>query len=368
MYKHWNNRIARLLFVAGIAAVCFFIIKYMFFLPFPLAAAALVAMCINPAVTLLEKKLYLPRSLAAALILISVFLFFSGAIILLIAELVQGTAYLADMLPEHFEVFTAFLKSFLDQTVFPYYDKLISFFNTLDTQQQTAITENMQQFITNISASGTLLLKNILLKLSAFLSKLPASLTIMAFIIIAAFLITNDWEHLKRFCSRLIPPGLASESRNIAVHLKKAFAGFFKAQAILISITACIIFIGLTVIKADHALTIALLAAGVDLLPYAGTGIIFIPWIIYVFLAGNYGLTISLAIIYIIITVSRQVMEPKILSVHVGIHPLAALIALFAGLKLWGAFGLVAAPLLLIVVHVLYQTGVFRQIVLFIKG
>src|SRR5699024_11493170 len=65
--------------------------------------------------------------------------------------------------------------------------------------------------------------------------------------------------------------------------LKKALSGFFKAQLILITITAGSIYIGLLIVGIDHALTIALLAAGVDLLPYIGTGIIFIPWIIYLF-------------------------------------------------------------------------------------
>src|SRR5699024_4842132 len=124
-------------------------------------------------------------------ILVSFLLIF-GVIILLIAELIQGTAYLADKIPAHLQTFTAYFETFLNETVFPYYRQLTSLFHTLEPSQQSAVIDNMQEFISQFSASGTSILKTVLLKISAVLSKLPQSLTILMFIILATFLLTND--------------------------------------------------------------------------------------------------------------------------------------------------------------------------------
>src|SRR5699024_4769605 len=163
------------------------------------------------------------------------------------------------------------------------------------------------------------------------------------------------FDTLKQSLQKLVPSKMNATGKNLLTQLKKALSGFFKAQLILITITAGSIYIGLLIVGIDHALTIALLAAGVDLLPYIGTGII------YLFFTGNYALTISLAFIYMFITIIRQLLEPKILSVNVGLHPLAALIALFIGLQLWGVIGLIIAPILLVILNVFYQTGIVKQ-------
>lgn len=368
MYKHLIHKMLRLFLVLGAMLCIYFIVKYTFLFLFPFLVAILLSMLINPTVTLLEKRLRFPRSLATALIIIIAFVLIFGTVILLIAELIQGTTYLAENIPAHFRTFTKFLEAFLNDTILPYYHKLTSLFHTLDPSQQTTINNNIQHFVTQISSSGTIILKNILLKIPAFLSVLPNSITIFMFVVLATFLITNDWYALKQSVRKIVPSTINAPSKNILAHLKKALIGFFKAQLTLISITAGSIYIGLLIVQVDHALTIALLAAGVDLLPYIGTGVIFIPWIVYLFMTENYTLTISLAIIYMFITIMRQILEPKILSINVGLHPLAALIALFIGIQLWGVIGLIVAPILLVVLNVLYQTGVVKQLWLFIKG
>ena len=99
--------------------------------------------------------------------------------------------------------------------------------------------------------------------------------------------------------------------------------GFVKAQATLISITTIIILIGLLILRVDYAITIALIAGRSDIIPYLGTGSIFVPWIIFEVIQGETGLAIGLGILYIVVLVQRQVMEPKILSSNIGLDPLA---------------------------------------------
>src|SRR5690625_6811556 len=82
-------------------------------------------------------------------------------------------------------------------------------------------------------------------------------------------------------------------------------------------ISSCIILLGLFILKIEHALTIALLIGFVDVLPLIGTGLVFIPWIGYLFITNDYFLTIGLSLIYMVVVISRQFIEPKILSAHI---------------------------------------------------
>lgn len=73
-------------------------------------------------------------------------------------------------------------------------------------------------------------------------------------------------------------------------------AGFIKAQAVLILFTMIIVFIGLFLLGIEHAATIAFFIGLVDLLPYLGAGSVFVPWIMYLAIAGQLPQTIGLGV------------------------------------------------------------------------
>jgi sporulation integral membrane protein YtvI len=118
----------------------------------------------------------------------------------------------------------------------------------------------------------------------------------------------------------------------------------------------------------DYAITIALVTGIVDVIPYLGTGAVFVPWIIFEAVAGDMSRAIGLGVLYIVVLVQRQVMEPKILSSNIGLDPLATLISLFVGFKLLGFLGLIAGPVALVIINTLYRANVFLDLWLFIKG
>jgi sporulation integral membrane protein YtvI len=118
----------------------------------------------------------------------------------------------------------------------------------------------------------------------------------------------------------------------------------------------------------NYSITIALICGLVDIIPYLGTGTIFIPWIIFEFIAGNTSLAIGLSVLYIIVVVQRQLIEPKVLSSSIGLDPLATLIALFIGFKLIGFLGLIAGPVVLVIFNTLQRANVFKAIWTFIIG
>src|SRR5690606_4485163 len=117
-----------------------------------------------------------------------------------------------------------------------------------------------------------------------------------------------------------------------------------------------------------YAITIGLLTGLVELLPYLGTGTVFVPWIIYLFFKGNFDLVIGLSILYGLIVIFRHIIEPKGFADSVGLDPLLTLVALFVGLRLFGFLGLIIGPVSLVVINALIRAGVFMDIWKYIKG
>ncbi|MFZ3576319.1 sporulation integral membrane protein YtvI [Virgibacillus sp. DJP39] len=368
MYLNYIDRLLRLLFISLLCVAGYFLVKYSVVYLYPFIIAVLCAFILNPAVSVLERKLKFPRFLST-LIILSVFLLVSGfTIAIIFNELIQGSTFLANQLPTHFNGFVVILEEFLNSTILPLYDKIATFFHSLNPAQQQAISSNLEKITNQITASGTVLIKGFLLSIPETLTILPSSLTILTVTLFATFMITKDWHELNSMIVNTIPFFRKSIVGKFLNHVKTSIMGFFKAQILIILVTALLIYTGLVILEIEYALTIALLAAFLDLLPYIGTGVIFIPWIFYVFVTGNYSMTIQLAVLYIVITVVRQIVEPKLLSASIGLNPLATLVTMFVGLNLWGLMGLFLSPFLLIIWNSCYQTGIFKRLFLFIKG
>ncbi|MBQ9151486.1 MAG: AI-2E family transporter, partial [Clostridia bacterium] len=110
-------------------------------------------------------------------------------------------------------------------------------------------------------------------------------------------------------------------------------------------LTFCLSFIGLALLRVPYAFILALLLAVVDLLPLLGTGIILIPWALVCLLLGQVKLGIGLLVLYAVATLVRQILEPKLIGDGLGLHPLVSLLSMYAGLRLFGVWGMILAPL-----------------------
>jgi predicted PurR-regulated permease PerM len=107
----------------------------------------------------------------------------------------------------------------------------------------------------------------------------------------------------------------------------------------------------------QNVFLLALLIALLDILPIVGTGTVLIPWAVISLIVGDYAKGICLLIMYAIITVIRQFIEPKIVGDQVGLHPVATLIAMIVGTKLFGAIGLFGLPISLAIIKDLNDHG-----------
>lgn len=162
--------------------------------------------------------------------------------------------------------------------------------------------------------------------------------------------------------------------KRVIIHLKElinSLGSYLKAEIILIVIAFVQVFIGLYIFKwlglnIEYPFLAALGIGFIDALPILGSGTVMIPWAFISAINGDITLAISLLILYIIISIVRQFIEPKIVSKQIGIHPIFTLIAMYTGFKLIGILGLLVGPIALIILKNVYGSlidkGVMKTI------
>src|SRR5690606_1862302 len=319
----------RFLLVLSIIFLLCISLYFISMVTYPFIIAIAITIMINPAVNFLEFKWKFPRALAVLSTLFILIAIFAGIITLLIAEIVAGASYLATVVPHHVGTFILFLEDWFAGQVLPFYNKISNLFQSLDSGQQETIMDSIRSAGNKITETATVFLQSFFLKLPSLVSWIPNAATVLVFSVLATFFISKDQEKLIDLMKKIIPEKVKFSGNKVFVDLKKALFGFVKAQFTLISITLVIVLVGLLILRVKYAITIALIAGIFDVLPYLGTGTVFVPWIIYEIIIGNYGLALGLGILYTVVVVQRQLMEPKILSSSIGMNPLATLVALF---------------------------------------
>jgi sporulation integral membrane protein YtvI len=359
----------RILLVIGILYIGYKLIFFLTPLFYPFIIGLIIAYIINRFVDLLQHRLRWPRWLAVTTMLTLIILLVVGIATILVAQVVIEIGKLLEMLPIYIDQLSNYTKTFISRSLeSSLYDRFVNLYTSLEQSYQQKIQENIGKAMTKIAQTGTEITKTVLGGISGLLSSIPNLATVLVISVLSAFFISKDYHKIGNKIKNALPAELLLKGARVTGDLRQALFGFIKAQFTLISLTAVIVIIGLLILRVPYAVSIGLLTGLVDLMPYLGTGTVFVPWIAYEAFTGDFRLVIGLSILYAIVIVQRQIMEPKIVADNVGLDPLLTLIALFAGLKLFGFLGLIIGPVSLVVINALRNAGVFRDVWAFIKG
>jgi sporulation integral membrane protein YtvI len=144
----------------------------------------------------------------------------------------------------------------------------------------------------------------------------------------------------------------------------KGVGKLIKAYVTIMLITFTEVFLGLNLMKligvydGGYIAIISFVVCIVDIVPVLGTGTVVIPWAIYSLVTGNFGMGIGLVILYAVITVLRQAIEPKLVASQVGLPSIITIMAMFLGARLFGIFGVILLPFTVIVIKLMLDEGV----------
>lgn len=129
----------------------------------------------------------------------------------------------------------------------------------------------------------------------------------------------------------------------------KDIKNIIKVEIFLILITTLETIFGLMALNVENYIILGIICGILDLLPYVGTIIMFMPLILYKISIGDYIIAFGLTCLYILLFINRQIMETKFMSSKLKIHPIFTLLSLYIGLKAFGIIGMITAPLYIIV-------------------
>ena len=172
---------------------------------------------------------------------------------------------------------------------------------------------------------------------------------------------TKDYYKIKDFVKAQFSDTIIDRVVIMQRGMLEAIGGYLRTQVILMSMTFMICLAGLFIFRVDYALLLSVSIAIVDALPVFGSGAILWPWAIYNLLIGNFTLAVGLLCIYGVIFITRQIMEPKILSNQIGVYALVTVMAVYIGYKSMGIFGMIIGPVVVVTVQMLQNVGALPQ-------
>jgi len=178
--------------------------------------------------------------------------------------------------------------------------------------------------------------------------------------VISTFFIASDFESLSQFVYRQFSGKGNDLLMRIKHYLVDTLSVVIRSYAIIMTVTFVELSIGLSIINVPNAILIALIIAMFDIMPIFGTGGVMIPWTIISFIQGDNKLGIGLLIVYVFVTVVRNIIEPKIVGSQLGLHPVVTLMSMFIGVNLFGFLGLFGLPITLSLLKHLNDTSAVK--------
>lgn len=178
-------------------------------------------------------------------------------------------------------------------------------------------------------------------------ASIPHVLLSMVLTVMGTYYMTADRSRIAAFFQRTFPVALLRRSRLVRAELLRALAGQLRSQLTVSVVVMFFLMLALGVSGVRYGAVIGMLIGVADALPVLGAGVFLIPWSIVSFLIGQGSMGITLACLYAGTIIIRQILEPRLVGRHLGLYPLATMIAMYAGYRALGFLGLLGGPILL---------------------
>lgn len=388
--------IINVIYLAMIIAIGFLVIRYAMGVCFPFLFAFLVALVLQRPKNFLVRKTFLKDG-AASVICVFLLLFVVLALVSLLGVRVFSRVqdfinYIALQLQNIetvieniqkwvlslIEKAPEFLRNTLHDSVSQLFTKINDYLASSSADTAAAATDaavaaadSTQSSASALSGllSGNFKLSWVTTPISSLLStakQIPSVLIAVVITLVASCFMTTEYPKVMAFIRLQFPEHRRNDIDRAKVLLKSSLGKMGKAYALIMLVTFIEMSVGLTVLRligvfqSNYIIMIAVVTAIIDIVPVLGTGTVLIPWAVYSFITGSFGLGIGLIVIYAAITVIRQVIEPKLVAGQLGLSPIVTIAALYFGLKIFGVLGMLITPILVIMLKLLNDEGIIH--------
>lgn len=364
-----------LVYYAFLIAAYYFFMKYALWLVAPFIIAFAVAMILQEPLRIISKKTRIKKSILAAIAVFLIIAIIVSAVVFVgykvFVEFKGLGQYLMEWVSDLPDVIRsaerwiitrlAFLPDSIEKSATDAISGVVD--NILLMSEEKAPAEQSEM---NLGSFDFSVITAPLGGLLSTAKQIPVILTAVLISIIACFFITCDYDGF----TGMIKKNVSEEHEKLLIRSKKLLGDilgkWLKSYATIIFITFCEVSIGLNILKligvydGGYIIAISIAVAVVDIFPVLGTGTVMVPWAIVNFFTGNIGLGIGLIIMYVVITVIRQILEPRLVALNVGIHPVLTLMGMYLGVQLFGVVGIFILPITFVLLKALNDEGIIH--------
>ncbi len=337
----------KVLLAIGLPLGAFLAVRYLLPLVLPTLLALLLARPLMGLTDRLRKRL--PGSLAAGLTLGGALLLLGGGLALLLWRLSQEASLMLRRLPELLEALPGAL----------------SRLGALLKQWAAYVPEQFRAYLTDLTEQMLSRGLSIPTKLydffSSFLSEtllgLPAAALFLTVVLLSAFFLCRDHARLSRSLRLQIPPRWLAGLSWLKARCEETLLRWVRVQGMLVLATFCILLAGFLLMGLPTAFFLALCISLLDALPIIGAGTALIPWAVLCLLTGRVPTALALLVLWGLCWLCRTLLEPRLLSARLGLHPLWTLLAVYIGFHLSGVWGMLLYPLFAILLRQVWLWG-----------
>ncbi len=293
----------------------------------PFAIALVIATVLDPMVRRL-RRLGLPAQVAIWTSILGGALVAVLVMGLVFSLVVQELAHLLGMLPAYTHRFQEVSDGFVQRA------------------SELRATLGLSSSLVNAElSSGVKLLEEVLRQLLLALSKLPAGILVLVVAGVAVFFILRDGRNIEDGWERGLPESFRPRMKSLETEMILGTLAFLKAQLALVGLTAVTTMIGLAIIGSHYAVVLGLLGGLLDLIPFLGPTALIVPWASVLMMSGDGLGAVRLLVVLVVVALTRQLIEPRLVSHQTGLHPLWVLFSFYVGIQLFGPVGFLVGPI-----------------------
>ncbi len=300
----------------------------------PVIVAIILAYVLHPAVSFLQHRLRISRTLASFISFLILLALISLIPLVLIPALVEQVRDLNLSLQEVLDFATSLLRGPI----------VLGGLTIETTQLYSQVTAAVETWLSTLASASVNLLLSVASGLAWFV-----------IVLVLSFWFVRDAPYLTQKMAEIAPLGYRRELRLLAQEVTEVWKAFFRGQLFLCLVVGVAVTLVLTIVGLPYALLMGLIAGVLELIPNLGPTLAAVPAVLIALIRGSSYLPLStfwfavlIAGLYILIQqIENNVLVPRIMGRSLNLHPLVVLIGILMGANLAGILGIfLAAPVL----------------------
>ena len=310
----------------GVFTVVFMLVSGTIKYTLPFIIGIIAASILEKPTEALIKKFNMRGEIAA---IISTLVFYAITVTLLVVGIVYFSSEIKDLATDGYE-YIYDNGSKIGNLV----QNSLSTFENIDESVLDTLRSNINKLISDASNYILELSGSVVNYIINIISALPYIVSVIIFAILSSFVFLKKF--IQKSYSQNKENKIKEESEydkyiKIILEIKDVVFKYIGTYSILVFCT----------LKIPYTLLLSFMCMILDLLPIVGMILVFLPLMAIYFFSGKYITVIFLIILFSVIMITRNILEPKLLSASLELSQLSVLIAIFVGLNAGGFKGMI---------------------------